>query len=198
MSRSGRRVGASRTREAIQQAAQRQFAELGYDRASMRSIAAEAGVDPALVIHFFGSKQRLFVAVMQLPFNPAEVIPSLIGGESSTVGARLATFLLGVLEDPEARARITGLVRAAATEPEAARMVREFLTSEVWAPAARQLGVEDAELRISLVGSQIVGLIMARHVVGVEPLASLPAPDVAAAVAPNLQRYLMGSLLPDG
>ena len=190
MSRSGRRPGTSGTRKAIADAARRQFAEFGYDRASIRSIAAEAGVDPALVLHFFASKQRLFVTVVELPFNPAETIPAIVGGDSETAGERIARFIVGVLEDPEARSRVIGLVRAAASEPEAARMVREFLTSEVWRPAAAALGVEDADLRVNLLASQVVGLVMARHIVGVEPLASLPARDVAAALAPTFQRYL--------
>jgi AcrR family transcriptional regulator len=187
---SGRRRGASGTREAIAGAARRQFAELGYDRTSLRGVAAEAGVDPALVLHFFGSKQQLFVTVVELPFRAADVIPGVLGGERDGVGLRFARFVLSVLEDPEGRARLTGIVRAAASEPAAARMVRELITREVLTPLVESLGVEDAELRATLVGSQVVGLVMARYVVAVEPLASLDADALAAAIAPNLQRYL--------
>jgi AcrR family transcriptional regulator len=188
--RSGRRPGASGTRDAIRAAAARQFADRGYDRSSLRSIAAEAGVDPALIAHFFGSKQRLFVEVVELPFDPAAVVPKVFGGEREGAGERVARFVLAVLEDPEGRRRMTGLVRAAASEPEAARMVRDRLTREVFARIAEALGAGDAELRASLVGSQVVGLVMARYVVRIEPLASLPADKLAAAIAPNLQRYL--------
>jgi AcrR family transcriptional regulator len=189
---SGRRPGDSGTRAAIRAAASRQFAERGYDRTSLRSIAAEAGVDPALVSHFFGSKQKLFVAVVELPFDPSQVVPVFFGGDRDTVGVRVARFALGVLEDPRARQPMLGLVRAAASEPEAARMVRELMTREVFARIVETLGVDDADVRASLAASQIIGLLMARHVIGIEPLASLPAEQVAAAVAPNLQRYLTG------
>jgi AcrR family transcriptional regulator len=179
----GRRPGASVTREAISAAARRQFAERGYDRASLRSIAAEAGVDAALIAHFFGSKERLFVAVVELPIDPELVLPQVLDGPRGKTGERLARVLVDVLEDGEARRRITGLVRAAATEPAAARMVRELLTRRVFSPLAHLL-------RANLLGSQVVGLVMARYVVGVEPLASLPRDTLVAAIAPTLQRYL--------
>jgi AcrR family transcriptional regulator len=190
----GRRRGETRTRDAILESGRRLFAERGYDRTSLRAIARDAGVDPSLVAHFFGSKQRLFVEVVELPFDPAEVLPEILLGERATVGMRLAGFFVRLLENPEARARVIGVVRAAASEPEAARLVRELLMREVWAPAAALLGVEDAELRVNLVGSQAVGLVMARYVVAAEPLASLPPEKLAAAIGPTLQRYLVEPL----
>jgi AcrR family transcriptional regulator len=180
--RGGRRPGRSGTREAILAAAGRHFAQHGYDRASLRGIAAEAGVDQKLIAHFFGSKQQLFVAAVGLPFNPGEVLP---------------TVLAGVLEQPELHQRLTGVVRAAASEPEVARMLREFLGRELFAPAAELLGSEDGAFRANLVGSQIVGLVMARYVIAIEPLASMPPQAVAAAIAPTLQRYLLGPVTPD-
>ena len=192
--RSGRRPGPSGTREAILAAARRQFAAQGYDRTSMRGIAAEAGVDQALVAHFFGAKQQLFVEVVRLPFEPSELLPLLLEGDRETLGERLAGFVASVLESPEGRARVLGIVRAAASEPEAARMLREFLRGELLAPLAQQLGVEDAELRVTLAGSQIVGMVMARHVIEVEPLAALSSGELAALLAPTLQRYLVGEL----
>jgi AcrR family transcriptional regulator len=188
--RSGRRPGESGTRAAILGSARRLFAELGYDRATIRAIAAEAGVDPALVVHFFGSKQQLFLAVVELPFEPSRVLPVLLAGDRATVGDRFARFVVAMLEDPDARRRLTGIVRAAASEPEAARMLRELITERVLRPLAESLGVEDARLRANLVGSQVVGLVMARYVVGVEPLASLPPGALVGAVAPTFQRYL--------
>jgi AcrR family transcriptional regulator len=106
--RSGRRPGDSGTRDAIRTAAGRQFAEQGYDRTSMRSIAGEAGVDPALVAHFFGTKHELFVDVVELPFDPGQVLPVIFAGDRQHVGRRLADFLLTALENPEARRRMTG------------------------------------------------------------------------------------------
>jgi AcrR family transcriptional regulator len=160
----------------------------------MRGIAAEAGVDQALVAHFFGAKQQLFVEVVRLPFEPTELLPLLLEGDRETLGERLAGFVASVLESPEGRARVLGIVRAAASEPEAARMLREFLRGELLAPLAVQLGVEDAELRVTLAGSQIVGMVMARHVIEVEPLAELSSGELVALLAPTLQRYLVGEL----
>ncbi|HEV2712595.1 MAG TPA: TetR family transcriptional regulator [Gaiellaceae bacterium] len=192
--RSGRRPGDSGTREAIREAAARLFAERGYDRTSMRAIAAAAGVDQKLIAHFFGSKQRLFVEVFTPPFDPAVAIPELFAADRADIGERVANFLLGVLESPEGRRRMTGLIRAAASQPEAAAMVRDLIGREILARIVEALGVEDADVRASLLGSQVVGLAMARYIVGVEPLASMPAGAVAAAIAPNLQRYLVEPL----
>jgi AcrR family transcriptional regulator len=192
--RTGRRPGPNETRGAIISAARRQFAELGYDRTTMRSIAGEAGVDPALVIRFYKSKQQLFVQLSKLPFDAATIIPELVSGAPEQTGERLAQFLVGVLETADGRARFTGLVRAAVTEPAAAGLLRELLSREVFAPLAEGLGTGDAELRANLVGSQIVGLVVARYVVGLEPLASLPGAQVSALIAPTLQRYLMSPL----
>lgn len=192
--RAGRRPGPSDTREAILAAAAHHFAQYGYDRASLRGIAAEAGVDQKLIAHFFGSKQKLFVAAVGLPFNPGEVLPAILAGDPHSIGDRLAALLVNVLEQPELHQRLTGVVRAAASEPEVARMLREFLTRELFGPAAELLGTEDGPFRANLVGSQIVGLVMARYVVAIEPLATMPPNAVAAAVAPTLQRYLLGPL----
>jgi AcrR family transcriptional regulator len=190
MARTGRPAGGTRNREAILAAAAHHFSEVGYDRTSMRSIAAEAGVDQALIAHYFGSKHKLFIAAVEFPLDPAKILPELLAGGRSTIGERLARLVLTMLEDPGARRRLTGLVRAASSEPDAARMLREFLMREVIAPVAEALGSDEPELRVSLVGSQIIGLMMARHIVGVEPLASLPAERVVELIAPTFQRYL--------
>jgi AcrR family transcriptional regulator len=194
--RAGRRPGSSGTRQAILAAASRHFAEHGYDRASLRGIAAEAGVDQKLIAHFFGSKQQLFVAAVGLPLNPAEVLPAILAGDPETIGERLARLLVDVLERPELHQRLTGVVRATASEPQVARMLREFLTRELFGPAAELLGADDGAFRANLVGSQLVGLVMTRYVIAIEPLASTPPDLVATAVAPTLQRYLVGPLIP--
>jgi AcrR family transcriptional regulator len=190
----GRRPGPTETPAAICAAATRQFSELGFDRATIRSIAAEAGVDPALVIHHFGSKQRLFVESVQLPFPPEELIAQLASGPRSQVGERAIRFILSVLANDDARARWLGLIRSAVTEPEATRVFREILTSRIFRPLAEQLGMDDAPLRASLAGSQVIGLVMARHIVLVEPIASLDEERLVEVLAPTLQRYLAGPL----
>lgn len=190
----GRRPGESGTREAIATAARQQFAQLGYDRTSMRSVAEQAGVDPSLVSHFFGSKQQLFVAVIELPFDPAIILPAILEGERSQAGERLVRFVLAALDQPEAGARFTAMIRSATSEPEAARLLRELVTTRLMAPIAEGLEADDAPLRAALAGSQIVGLVMARQIVGFAALAEADPETLVSALAPTLQRYLTGSL----
>jgi len=192
--RSGRRPGDSGTREAILAAARRLFAERGFDRTSMRAIAHEAGVDPALVSHYHGSKQALFAVTAELPFDPRDVLPALADGSADAVGERLARFVVSMLESEEGRRRVIGLVRAAASEDEAARLVRERVTQEMLMPLAERLGVDQPALRGSLASSQVVGLVMSRYVVAVEPLASADPELVVRAIAPVFQHYLTGEL----
>lgn len=194
LKRRGRRPGPSGTREAITQAARRQFSELGYDRATIRSVAAEAGVDPALVVHYFGSKQRLLLAAIELPFEASELVERLESGPREQVGERVARFALGVLEQPDARARWTGMIRAAASDPDAAHLLRDVLTRRIFEPLAEALGSEDAQLRANLASSQMVGLVMARYIIAIEPLASADTETVTSAIAPTLQRYLVEPL----
>ena len=192
--RAGRRPGKSNTREAILDAARRQFAEHGYDRTTLRSVAAEAGVDPALVVHFFGSKQKLFLAGVDLPIDPAALADEIASAPRSEVGARMAAFLLAALDNPDVRNRWIAMVRAATSEPEAAHRLREILETRLFTPLAEALGVEDAQFRATLAGSNVVGLGMARYIVGVEPIASAAPEKIAAAVGPTLQRYLVEPL----
>ncbi|MGH3507404.1 MAG: TetR family transcriptional regulator [Nocardioidaceae bacterium] len=166
----GRRPAGSGTKAAIEAAARRRFAELGYPRTTMRAIAQDAGVDPRLITHFFGSKQELFVAVVELPFDPEPTFDALLGAGGADLGARLADFILGMLEREETRRTITGIIRAAASEEEAAARIRDMLASRLLTPLARNVGADDPELRASLVASQVVGLTFARHVVGIPAL----------------------------
>jgi AcrR family transcriptional regulator len=192
--RRGRRPGQSDTREGIAQAARRQFAELGYDRTTIRSVAAEARVDPALVIHYFGSKQQLFLAAVELPIDVEELVERLRNGPRSKVGERVVHFALGVLAQPEGRARWAGLIRAAASDPDAAAVLRELVTRRIFEPLAEALGSDDAQLRANLASSQMVGLVMARYVIAIEPLASTADETIASAIAPTIQRYLVGEI----
>ncbi len=194
--RSGRRPGPTTTREEIAEAARRQFAELGYDRATLRGIAGEAGVDAALVVRFYGSKDALFREVMALPPTVAAAIASLADGPKATIGRRLAEVIVGMLENPRSRAIVLGRIRSASSHPDAAALVRETVTRDVGRLVAAVTD-DEPETRAVLVGSQVVGLALARHVVRVEPLASLPAADVIDYIAPTLQHYLVGQLRAD-
>ena len=191
--RSGRRPGPTTTRDAIAAAARRQFAELGYDRATLRGIAGEAGVDAALVVRFYGSKDALFREVMALPPAVTEAMERLADGPRATLGRRLAELVVGMLEDPRSRSIVLGRIRSASSHPDAAALVRETVTRDVGRLVAAVTD-DRPETRAVLVGSQVVGLALARHVVRVEPLASLPAANVVDFVAPVVQHYLVGRL----
>jgi AcrR family transcriptional regulator len=160
----------------------------------MRAIAREARVDPSLVSHYFGTKDEVFLTAIELPFEPEVVLPTLLAGEVDSLGERVARFAVGLLEDEAARARVLAIVRAAASEPAAAALLRGLIEKRIRDPIAQALGTDDAELRAALMGSQMVGLVMARYVVGVEPLASLPPDKLAATIAPTFQRYLVEPL----
>jgi AcrR family transcriptional regulator len=192
----GRRPAGSGTQEAIAAAARRQFGELGYRRASLRSIAAEAGVDPRLVLHFFGSKQELFASVVELPFDPETAFDALLGPGRQGLGRRVAEFVLAILDSPEGRKTVTGLIRAAASEEEAAATIRELVARRLLLPLASRVGRDRPALRASLVASQIVGLAMARHVVGLTPLTTATHAELVAALAPVFDHYLTGPLDP--
>jgi AcrR family transcriptional regulator len=194
MARTGRRPGLSGTREAILDAARRAFAEHGYQRATIRGVAELAGVDPALVHHYFGTKQGLFVAAVQLPVNPVEQLSALLADEPELVGQRMIGVFLSVWDLAANNSPLLALVRSAVSDEQAAAMLREFITEEVLGRIAEGLGSPDAKLRATLVGSQLVGLMMARYIIRVEPLASAPPAVVAAAIGPTLQRYLTGEI----
>lgn len=191
----GRRPVGSGTREAILAAARRQFGVQGFQKTSLRSIATEAGVDARLVVHFFGSKQALFLSVVELPFDPEVVIPGLIGDGGPGVGRRLAEFLSIMLETPETRSVMIGIVRAAASEETAAALWRDVVTERMLLPLASRLTADRPELRAALVASQLVGLAMARHVVAVAPLAQTDRATLVEVLAPVFEHYLVGDLV---
>jgi AcrR family transcriptional regulator len=194
MARTGRRPGVSGTREAILGAARRAFAEHGYQHATIRGVADLAGVDPALVHHYFGTKQELFVAAVQLPVNPVEQLMAVLDEDPGQAGRRMVETFLSVWDHAATQNPLLALIRSAVGDEHAAAMLREFITEEVLGQIAHRLGSADARLRATLVGSQIIGLAMARYIVKVEPLASAPPAQVVAAVGPTLQRYLTGDL----
>ncbi|WP_431895143.1 TetR family transcriptional regulator [Micromonospora haikouensis] len=193
--RTGRRPGNPGTREAILDAARAAFAQRGFDAASIRSIAAAAGVDPALVHHYFGGKDQLFLAAMGAPLDPGELLPPVLAGDPDGVGERLVRTFLGVWDSPAGAAAVA-LLRSAVSNEWTARLLREFLVTQVLRRVLHHLDVDPAELplRGSLVASQLVGLALMRHVVRLEPVASAPAETLVAAVGPTVQRYLRGEL----
>src|SRR5919201_1154065 len=194
MVRTGRRPGDSGTSQAILNAARRQFAERGYDATTIRSIAGEAGVDPALVMHFYGSKDAVFTASVEWPFDPAEEIAKIVAGPRRSVGERLTRLFVSTWDREAGRNPIVALLRAAMSHGRAERLLRDFVTNEILLPLARGLQLDHAELRLTLSKSQLLGLGITRYVLRLEPIASLDAEATIAAVAPTIQRYLTGRL----
>jgi AcrR family transcriptional regulator len=189
--RRGRRPGGSDAREAILAAARARFAAHGYDRTRIRDVASDAGVDAALVHYYFKRKDGLFAAAMELPLQPAEVIEPVLAEGVEGLGERLLRQVLALWDDPGTRAALLAMLQGATARPEAATALREFLMREIIGRVAVAAG---DPLRANLVGSQVVGLIAARYVVRVEPLAGLDSEEVIRLVAPTLQRYLDGPL----
>ena len=192
--RSGRRPGDSGTREAILAAAKESFAASGYDATTIRGVGRAAAVDPALVHHFFGTKQALFVAAMELPIDPAKLVPALLADGVDGLGERVVRTFLQIWDGIPGENPMLALLRSATSNEQAAAMLREFLSHAILEPVARAAGHDRPELRASLVGSQAMGLAVARYVVRLEPLATADADTIAGAIGPTIQRYLTGDL----
>jgi AcrR family transcriptional regulator len=189
----GRRPGAPDTRAAILASARASIAGKGFAGTTIRAVAADAGVDAALVHHYFGTKDDLFVAALELPVDPREAIaPALVGGPDGA-GERLLRVFLGIWDDPANTHVFVALARTL-LDPSAGHLLREGFLPVVLHPVGRALGLDRPDLRMSLVASQMLGIILGRYVLALEPLASLPADAVVAAYAPTIQRYLTGDL----
>jgi AcrR family transcriptional regulator len=196
--RTGRRTGDSGTREAILAAARKRFGDHGYTGATIRAIAADAGVDPALVHHFFGTKEGLFAAAMSLPLIPGEMIEAALAPGARdpglSLGEHLARTVLAAWDVTEIRDTFLGLLRAAATSDQAAAMLREFVTESILGRLAGAAGTADADYRAALVASQVLGLALTRYVLGLAPLVAASREDLAVAIGPTLERYLTGEI----
>lgn len=193
--RTGRRPGNPDTRQAVLDAARATFAESGFDGASIRRIAGRAGVDPALVHHYFGTKDDLFMATVELPVNLPALLQRVGAAGLDGLGERLVTTILTVWESP-AGAGLAGWLRTALADESRARLLRQFLLASVAAPLAAAVGIPEAERerRIGLVMTQIVGLIVGRYLLALGPAAALPPAQVVASVGDTVQRYLTGPL----
>ncbi|WP_395657057.1 TetR family transcriptional regulator [Nocardioides sp.] len=191
--RRGRRPGAPDTRAAILVAARSLFAEQGYAGTSVRAVASAAGVDAALVHHYFGTKDDLFIAALELPVDPRSVVRPVVEGGVDGAGERLMRLFVSVWDDEQTRTPLLALVRGI-LEPGGQQLIQDGFLRMVLGPVGAGLGLDDPDRRLPLVASQLVGLVLLRYVVGVEPLASMPADDLVAVYAPTVQRYLTGPL----
>ncbi|MEV5746315.1 TetR family transcriptional regulator [Actinoallomurus sp. NPDC052308] len=188
--RPGRRPGPSSSRDDILAAARVLFGERGYDKASIRAIAREAGVDPALVHHFFGAKEELFAAAMEFPVDPVVFLGQVMAGPRAQIGERMARTFLRIWSDPRLRPQFVGIFRSAATTEQGAALLRDFITRTILTRVADALDLPP--LNLAAAAAQMMGVVMLKYIVQVEPMASATEDDLVALLAPTLQRYLEG------
>ncbi len=189
----GRRPGAPDTRAEVLAAARASFAEKGFRGTTIRAVAASAGVDPALVHHYFGTKDDLFVAALEIPVDPRQVLAGVVAAGPDGAGARLLQALLTVWDEPDMQVRLLAVVRSVLSENDG-RLLKDGFIPVVVGPALMQLVRDRPEVRIPLVASQVVGLIVTRYLLALPPMAEMPADDVVTRVGPVLQHYLTGDL----
>ncbi|MBS9373213.1 TetR/AcrR family transcriptional regulator [Rhodococcus sp. B50] len=192
--RPGRRPGNSGARDEILASARELFAAEGFDKTTVRAIAARAGVDPALVHHYFGTKLQLFTASIALPVDPRDVLAPVYAAPSRELGRTLATALLGVWDSPHRDAAVA-MFRAQITGGDSG-LIRSFLLEVALAPLLERIDrpVGTGRLRAELVATQMTGIMLVRYIIGLEPLASMPSEQLVEIVAPTIQRYLTGEL----
>lgn len=190
----GRRPGESGTRTAILEAAKAAFGASGYAATSVRGVARAAGVDPSLVLHFFGSKDGLFEAAVELPMDPAVVVAELLSGPPDDLGERAVRSFLGVWDATPGQGPMLAMLRGAVSHEDSADKLRELLLRVILRPLAVGAGAAEPDRRAALLASQVVGLALVRYVLRVEPVASASVDELAAQVGPVLQRYLTGDL----
>jgi AcrR family transcriptional regulator len=196
LARTGRRPGNQDTRQAILHSAREAFADRGYDQASIRQIATGAGVDPALVHHYFGTKEQLFLATVDAPIDPASLLPEMLEGGLEQVPERLVRTFLRAWDHPVTGAAAVALIRSGLQNDWSARMLREFVSTQILRRVLAQLGLPpgEAPMRGSLIASQMIGMAMIRYVLKLEPLAGADPETVVAALAPTIRRYLLDPL----
>ncbi|MGW4071277.1 TetR/AcrR family transcriptional regulator [Nocardia grenadensis] len=192
--RPGRRPGRSGTRDAILAAARERFAKSGFDKTSIRAVAADAAVDPALVHHYFGTKQQLFAAVVELPVDPEIVLRQVDAVPLDRLGETIVAAVVGLWDSP-AGAGAVALVRSLVASGDTS-LARDFLLSVVLERVRQRIATDtdDGRLRVALAASQMAGLVISRKILALQPVSGLPLPQLVAAVGPTVQRYLTGDL----
>jgi AcrR family transcriptional regulator len=196
--RTGRRRGRPETRQEILEAARTLFAERGYVGTSIRAVATAASVDPALVPHYFGNKEGLFRAALEIPIDPEDIVRTIVSAGPEQAPMRLVETLLRVWDSPVTGPAMVSVLRRAVAEQGSTEMLRDFFGATVLrvitGALLEDLPPEEARARAALVVSQMFGLVLMRRVLALEPIASMPADRLAAAVAPTIARYLHGDL----
>ncbi|WP_019633592.1 TetR family transcriptional regulator [Actinomadura atramentaria] len=186
----GRRRGSPDTRAEILAVAQRRFLADGYAATTLRSVAAEAAVDTALISYFFGSKSGLFGATLGLAANPPQVLSGALPGDPARLPERVLRALLSAWEDPEQGGRLVMMIDAAMQDPDLLRLLREIVGREMVDRIAEHVGGVDARHRAAAFGTQLAGLIFARYVLRVEPVASMTPDELIRHLSPGLRAAL--------
>ncbi|MFD0559672.1 TetR family transcriptional regulator [Stackebrandtia endophytica] len=189
--RSGRRPGRPDTRQQILAAAREIFAAEGYERSSIRRIATAAEVDPALIHHYFGTKDKLFLEAVEAPFDPKTVIPEVFGPGITDVGERLVRAFIGVWDSPNGT-RAEAFLRSAVNHPFMSKLVEQFILNHIIKTALNNLDAEidHVSVRGSLIASQLLGLAVARYLVKLSAIRDLSPDTLAKIYGPTIQRYL--------
>jgi AcrR family transcriptional regulator len=192
--RPGRPPGSSDTRDRILVSARELFARNGIDKTSIRAIASGAGVDSALVHHYFGTKRQLFAAAIHIPIDPMQVIGPMRETPVEDLGLTLPSLLLP-LWDSELGSGFIATLRSLLAGNEVS-LVRSFLQEVISVEVGNRVDhpAGSGKIRVQFVASQLVGVVMARYILELEPFKSLPVQQIAETIAPNLQRYLTGDL----
>jgi AcrR family transcriptional regulator len=188
----GRRPGGPDTRGEIVRAARESFADKGFAATSIRAVARQAGVDAALVHHYFDSKDELFIEAMALPLDPRQVAAAILDGSREDLGRRIVTVFLGVWESDEGQQRMKAMLRSVVTSDEVARIMREGMTRMILEPVSHFIDVPDAKLRVGLIASHLIGMALTRYVVELEPVASADLDTLVDRIAPAIQQYVSG------
>ncbi|MGY0068905.1 TetR/AcrR family transcriptional regulator [Streptomyces sp. QTS137] len=187
------RTESADTRDRILDAAREEFSERGYDRTSVRGIAKSAGVDSALVHHYFGTKEQVFEAAVEVAFAPVfKGRQAVLDAPLEEVGERMTRMILGLWENPVTRAPLLAIIRSAVNNETAAGVFRRLVAGQLLRRIAGQLDLPDAELRAELAAAQLVGIAMIRYVIKIEPLASADPEQIIGRVAPVVQGHLTG------
>jgi AcrR family transcriptional regulator len=194
MARTGRRPGGVDTKGSILAAARSEFAAKGFHQATIRSIAAEASVDPALVHHYFGTKEDLFAASIDLPLRPTEIAETVLAGGLEAAGRNITSLFFMVWENPEARDPLLAMLRGAFTTEHGAAVLREFFGTAMLGMVAPLIRGADAELRVSLAVSHLIGVAVLRYVIGFPSLRDVPVEQLVDTLTPQIQAYFADPL----
>jgi AcrR family transcriptional regulator len=189
----GRRPGKPDTRQEILDAARQEFAAAGYDGATIRGVAAVAGVDPALVMHYFGSKDQLFAASLELPVNPPDLIQKMSGG-SEDFGERVVGTLVDTWDGLADRSPLIAALRTAMGTGSVAETLRQYVATSIMGSFIALLESEDAPFRGALIGTQLAGLLIGRYILEIEALTEADRDSLISAYGPTIQRYAFGDI----